>query len=103
METDSSKQDQLGSAAETEHKDAVTDSVQEESTEKAQPLDAEQALQAAIEQPDTATVNEEEAVLGSSLDLPKDEVPTPSTETNEKTDENQSEQNKGTFSVYYCV
>ncbi|XP_055301077.1 serine-rich adhesin for platelets-like [Sitodiplosis mosellana] len=107
IETDSSKQDQVGSALDNaDIEDAVVgaavptatepaiETVQEVSTEKLKPLDPEQALQATVEDTDGKSANEEEAVLGSPLELPNEDVQPATTEslkesTIDKPDESQ--------------
>lgn len=126
--TELPKEEQVGNVAEAEIEDAVVgaaapaaiEAMRDETTEKLKPLDPEQVLQAAIEATDTNSANEEEAVLGSPLELPKDDARPSTTESvkesiSEKPDDSQvrsetesskSVQNEGDFKnsfSCYCV
>lgn len=82
--------EQVGSVTDAGIEDAVVgaaapvaiETMEEAATEKLKPLDPEQVLQAAIEDTDTkSNVNKEEAVLGSPIELPKDDVQPSTTES----------------------
>lgn len=117
--------DQVGSAADVEIEDAVVgaaapvaiETMEEAATEKLKPLDPEQVLQADIVDTDTKSdANEEEAVLGSPLELPKDDAQPSTTESvmdssSEKSDDSQvksetesskSVQSEGDFKNSFC-